>query len=405
MKLRLRVSVVVLLWSCVSTALAHDPALDRPLPALGDYLLLGYEHILLGYDHLAFLVALCWSAQRWQSLGWAVTGFTLSHSVGLALNVLGVVAPPVRWVETLIALSVAYVAFESWRGRSSERRFWFSLGFGFVHGFGFAGALREIGVPSDRTPAALALFNLGVELGQLAVLLVFCYGLGWLRRSPRVWRGSTQLVHAVLMLLGLGWAAERALSNQPENVATAPQPTAADAASSPALLTTIRPAAPADSQRASAERLCELVARLPRERRAQCEGGPVGATVERACVRSVLAALSRGGLVLSEPALARCATVQHAYYADCTRASTPADRCGDVLQAQRDAGETCGSSLECRSGLQCDGVGPFDLGVCSEPKPAGRPCGRAIDPLASYTPAAAVSHPECSGSCRNGFCR
>lgn len=169
--------VLLLLVSSPLRALAHDPALTAPLPALPQYLFLGVEHVWLGYDHVAFLVGVMLLARTRGSLLKAVTAFTLAHSLSLSACVLGVVTPPVPWVEAAIALSIVYVALAEHvqRTRRTERaagRAELVSGvFGLVHGFGFASALEDIGVPLDSTAAALALFNLGVELGQLLLLL------------------------------------------------------------------------------------------------------------------------------------------------------------------------------------------------------------------------------------------
>lgn len=386
-------------------ARAHDANLDKPLPALREYVALGFEHILIGYDHLAFLLGLTLLTRSLRAALWAVTAFTLAHSLGLGLCVMGVVAPPSRWVEMAIALSIAYLALENLLGRNSERRFRISFVFGFIHGFGFAGALQEIGVPADRAPAALALFNVGVEAGQLAVLAVLLPVLHWARQRPQFWLQSTRVVHAALLVLGLRWAAERAFAAEPEHAAPAADVAVPSVES--LLVSTQRRGAP---QLPAAGELCQLFARLPRERRAECAGEPIGATLESACTRSLSAALERGALrVATEAERGRCASDLRARYADCSFAPAPAlpavASCSALWQGELREGEACQSSLECRSGLQCAGVGPFDPGVCAAPKRAGAACGRSIDPLGSYLPHDPAAHPECAGRCVQGRCR
>ena len=139
-----------------------------------DYFIIGTEHILAGWDHLLFVIALVLLVQR----GWAVvkaaTAFTIAHSITLAATVLGFTGLPQRPVEALIAFSIVFLAVELARGREDTwtKRFpWaVAFGFGLLHGFGFAGALREIGLPQGELPAALLTFNLGVEAGQLLVI-------------------------------------------------------------------------------------------------------------------------------------------------------------------------------------------------------------------------------------------
>lgn len=157
-----------------------------------DFLGLGFLHILTGFDHLCFVVALALLVRRGRPLVATITAFTVAHSVSLALTVLGVVTLPAPPVEACIALSIVLVAAEclgssQGNGRSAgndrgakmrapyvsllARAPWIAaFGFGLLHGLGFASALLELGVPSTHVPAALLSFNLGVEVGQLAIL-------------------------------------------------------------------------------------------------------------------------------------------------------------------------------------------------------------------------------------------
>lgn len=140
------------------------------------YGLLGIEHILSGWDHLLFVIALVLLVRRGWAVAGAVTAFTVAHSLTLAGTTLGLVGLPARPVEAVIALSIVFLALELVRsgGRPSlARRYpWaIAFAFGLFHGFGFAGALREIGLPEGEVPAALLAFNLGVEAGQLAVVV------------------------------------------------------------------------------------------------------------------------------------------------------------------------------------------------------------------------------------------
>ncbi|MGQ7829911.1 HupE/UreJ family protein [Altererythrobacter sp. Z27] len=139
-----------------------------------DYFAIGTEHILMGWDHLLFVIALVLLVQG----GWAVvkaaTAFTIAHSLTLAAVTLGYAGLPQRPVEALIALSIMFLAVELARNHpESWTRRWpwiVAFGFGLLHGFGFAGALREIGLPEGEVPMALLTFNLGVEAGQLLVI-------------------------------------------------------------------------------------------------------------------------------------------------------------------------------------------------------------------------------------------
>ena len=137
------------------------------------YTVLGVEHILSGYDHLMFVFALLFLVGFNRRLVWTITAFTAAHSVTLALAALGLLtlrSPP---VEATIALSIVLVAGEALHGRATLARRWPALVafiFGLVHGLGFAGALKEIGLPQNHLSVALVTFNAGVELGQLLVV-------------------------------------------------------------------------------------------------------------------------------------------------------------------------------------------------------------------------------------------
>lgn len=139
----------------------------------GTYFILGVEHILLGIDHLFFVLALLLlTTGRWQLVK-TVTAFTVAHSITLGLATLGIVHLPSKPVEAVIALSIVFVAAEILRARQDQvglaaRMPWIvAFTFGLLHGFGFAGALSELGLPEGQIPVALLFFNLGVEAGQL----------------------------------------------------------------------------------------------------------------------------------------------------------------------------------------------------------------------------------------------
>jgi hydrogenase/urease accessory protein HupE len=138
------------------------------------YLRLGIEHILFGFDHLLFVLALVILVRGWRRVALTVTAFTAAHSITLAAATLGLVNVPGPPVEATIALSIGLVAVEivnAQRGIASLTARWpwlVAFCFGLLHGFGFAGALAEVGLPHHAIPIALLFFNLGVEIGQLA---------------------------------------------------------------------------------------------------------------------------------------------------------------------------------------------------------------------------------------------
>lgn len=144
------------------------------------YFVLGIEHILLGVDHLLFVLALLILVKGTRRLVATVTAFTLAHSITLAGATLGYVRAPGPPIEAVIALSIVFIAAEIVQGRRgeaglTERLPWVvAFTFGLLHGFGFASALNEVGLPQSAVPAALLFFNLGVEFGQLLfIVLVF----------------------------------------------------------------------------------------------------------------------------------------------------------------------------------------------------------------------------------------
>jgi hydrogenase/urease accessory protein HupE len=180
------------------------------------YLWLGVEHILLGIDHLLFVFALLLIVSGVRRLIWTVTSFTLAHSITLAGATLGLVQVPQQPVEAVIALSILFLATEiahSHRGKPGyvERWPWVvAFIFGLLHGFGFAGALVEVGLPEHAIPFALVFFNIGVELGQLAFIAVVL-GAGWLLHRLKAFplRSAEMLTSYAIGGVAAYWTIER----------------------------------------------------------------------------------------------------------------------------------------------------------------------------------------------------
>ena len=178
-------------------------------PVFVPLLCMGLEHILTGYDHLLFLLGLVLVGGPLRSLVAAVTAFTVAHSVTLALSAFGVWAPSPSIVEPCIALSIAYVGIENWFVADARGRWRITFLFGLVHGFGFAGALREIALPRADVPAALFAFNLGVELGQLAVVAALV-PLVLAVRKTHVWkRVGLRACTMTIAVAGFVWFIQR----------------------------------------------------------------------------------------------------------------------------------------------------------------------------------------------------
>ncbi len=154
------------------------PGKTSTLDVIKTYTKLGIEHILLGIDHLLFVLALIIiTVGKWKIIK-TITAFTLAHSITLSLAVLGYVNFPTAPVEAVIALSIVFLAIEIIKiinGKqtlTSKKPWLVAFTFGLLHGFGFAGALANIGLPNQDIPFALAFFNVGVEIGQIAFVLV-----------------------------------------------------------------------------------------------------------------------------------------------------------------------------------------------------------------------------------------
>ena len=171
----------------------------------------GVHHILIGPDHLLFLVGLLLLGGPLRRLLLVITGFTVAHSITLALAVLNVVAPPGGLVEPIIALSVVYVGADNLLVRGGrDMRVWIALVFGFVHGFGFANVLREMGLPSGALGWSLFSFNLGVEIGQVAVAVVVATAVAALRaRSDLAGRRLVFAGSVLVMAAGTFWFVQR----------------------------------------------------------------------------------------------------------------------------------------------------------------------------------------------------
>lgn len=163
------------------------PHAETPSGVARQYALLGIEHIWAGIDHLMFLVCLLWIAGTWQRILITITGFTLSHSVTLILSALHVVRLPIPPVEAAVALSIVFLATEIVKGPRQSFTWRYpiavSSSFGLLHGFGFAAALSEIGLPQTELVTGLLSFNVGVEIGQV----LFAAGvIGLMRLAQRL---------------------------------------------------------------------------------------------------------------------------------------------------------------------------------------------------------------------------
>lgn len=189
----------------------YDPELVGRLsaPDWREMLMLGLEHILGGTDHLLFLLVLLVAVERWTGMLGIVTAFTMAHSVTLGLAAFGVVRLPEKPVEIVIALSIAWVAFENLLKPQVRNRWLLTFGFGLIHGFGFAGALQSLDVPRESLLKSLLLFNAGVEGGQLLVVAPLMPLILKARQLP--WFGYVRrAVSGMALLLACLWIIQRA---------------------------------------------------------------------------------------------------------------------------------------------------------------------------------------------------
>jgi len=195
MSIRRSLLAFIAVAALASTALAHgvdDPTrtfLEQVTgPEIVPFVYIGAKHMVTGYDHLLFLLALLLPGGSLLRLAGIVSAFTVAHSITLAAATLGFIHFPQPPVEAVIALSIVFVASEiihvgQGRPGLTQRKPWIvAFAFGLLHGFGFAGALTEVGLPQQAVPLALLFFNVGVELGQLAFLAAVLLLMAMARR-------------------------------------------------------------------------------------------------------------------------------------------------------------------------------------------------------------------------------
>jgi hydrogenase/urease accessory protein HupE len=177
-----------------------------------DYLELGFIHILpRGVDHILFVLGLFLLSRQLKPLLWQVTAFTVAHTITLALTIYGYIDLPPSIVEPAIALSIAYVGIENLLTRELHAwRVVIVFLFGLLHGMGFAGVLTELGLPQNEFVTALISFNVGVELGQLAVITLAFLAVFWLRHNRQAYRRRVVVPGSLgIAIMGLYWTVER----------------------------------------------------------------------------------------------------------------------------------------------------------------------------------------------------
>ena len=174
------------------------------------YFKLGFDHLLKGIDHIVFLICLIFLVYGFINLVKVVTAFTIAHSITLSLSFLGIVAISQSVIEALIALTIIFVALDAADSKDKQFPWYYAFGFGLLHGFGFSGALSEIGINNNELALSLLFFNVGIEIAQLAIipipfLIIFFF------RNSKVFQNIKYLTAIIIGGIGVYWFIDRAI--------------------------------------------------------------------------------------------------------------------------------------------------------------------------------------------------
>jgi hydrogenase/urease accessory protein HupE len=175
------------------------------------FIILGLEHIFTGYDHIMFVISLLIGAKTIRHIFTLVTGFTIAHSITLALATFDIIQLPSRFVESAIALSIVYIALINIFNKDSKHQPWLAFGFGLIHGFGFAGILSEMKLDPNHMATSLFSFNIGIEIGQLLIVSIAFPIILWIKKitiKPIKWVIPSTSV--AILAFGLVWFIQRA---------------------------------------------------------------------------------------------------------------------------------------------------------------------------------------------------
>lgn len=208
---------IALLLLCIPVSLSAHPS-DEYFAKLSRtdvffiYLELGFTHIIpLGFDHILFILSLFLLSPNFKTILWQATAFTVAHSITLGLAMFGVVSAPGYIVEPIIALSIVFVAVENIiTEQLKPSRILVVFIFGLIHGLGFAGVLKDLGLPKKEFFNALISFNIGVELGQIAIILLAWLLIGkWFNKKPWYRKYIVNPISGLIALIALYWTIER----------------------------------------------------------------------------------------------------------------------------------------------------------------------------------------------------
>ena len=210
--------LLLLTFTLSQSLLAHTSIIDLEKMSTTDaaflYIKLGYQHILpLGLDHILFVLGLFLLNPKLKPILWQATAFTVAHTVTLGLSMYNVIKPPANIVEPLIALSIMYVALENIISpKLKATRIGVVFLFGLVHGMGFASALGQLGLPQNSYLTSLLMFNVGVELGQLTVILAAFFLLAkWFGNKPYYRKAIVIPLSILIAIIAAYWTVERIL--------------------------------------------------------------------------------------------------------------------------------------------------------------------------------------------------
>ncbi len=201
---------------CCSNLFAHTINYGMEVKPMGNiivyYLILGFQHIIpMGLDHILFVLCIFLMDSRLKSVILQASCFTVAHTITLIMTSKGIIIPPAQIIEPIIAISIAFVALENiFVGKLNPWRYGIVFLFGLVHGMGFANALDEIGLPRNAFYTSLISFNVGVELGQVAVILLAWFLIGKFH-SQKIWYRNRIIIplSIIIAMIATYWTFER----------------------------------------------------------------------------------------------------------------------------------------------------------------------------------------------------
>jgi len=177
-----------------------------------EYIVEGFKHILpLGLDHILFVTCVFFLGKNIREIILQASMFTIAHTITLGLATYGIINPPIEWIEPIIALSIVFLALENFMSEKIQKwRFIMIFSFGLVHGMGFASALDQLGMPRYAFMNALISFNIGVELGQIAVIMALYLIFGhWFSAQPWYRKRIVQPISLCIAMVAFYWTIQR----------------------------------------------------------------------------------------------------------------------------------------------------------------------------------------------------